>query len=185
MPYRFVDETFDCILQTKKCKMCRRKVTLGLDLCWQHARMEYKVKMGESRIPNAGKGLFAMRPFKKNEWICPYGGEHITEKTLDRRYPGDALGAYVEKVDKNTFYDAACRRGIGSIANGSPTSQNSNVVAMTRYVGKSPWLRATRNIRTGEELINNYGDEYFLGNISSNVTRYMRPKRSSRRSRKS
>ena len=78
MPYRFDGGGHTCELETRRCAHpggCARQVTLGLPLCWQHTRLALGLRVAESTIPNAGKGLFALRDFAKDEWICDYGGD--------------------------------------------------------------------------------------------------------------
>lgn len=136
--------------------------------------MQYGVRVAPSTIPNAGRGLFAMRDFAQGDVVCPYGGRLMNAEELERLYPGDTLAPYVEKIDANTFRDAACVRGIGSMANGMPRKRQSNVETFVRR-DRTPWLRALRRIPRGAELINHYADEYFSHpDIHTSRTRYVR-----------
>lgn len=177
MPYRFTSPTHSCILETHTCEWkggCRRKVAIGLPLCWQHSRLEYGVKVAPSTIKGGGKGLFATKEFEKGKRICPYGGRLLTRAELDRLYPGKHLAPYAENVSKEYVRDAACVRGIGSMANGVPRKKESNAETYVS-TNRAPWLRATKRIKEGEEILNHYGPEYFEDpDIHTSKTRYVR-----------
>ena len=183
MPYRFDGGGHTCELETRRCAHpggCKRAVTLGLPLCWQHTRLALGLRVAESTIPNAGKGLFALRDFAKDEWICDYGGELMSMAALHARYPGDAVAPYGEQISTNRGTDAACVRGLGSMANGVARKRDANAKTQTRVPGRTPWLRALRRIRAGEEILNHYGPEYFAGDIASTTT-YVRRRKSPKR----
>lgn len=178
MPYIFSTDHFSCQLETRPCEWeagCKRKVTIGLSLCWQHSRIKYGVAVAPSRIADAGKGLFAVRDFAKGEFICPYGGRLLTQAQLDRLYPEDALAPYVEDLHNGYYRDAACVRGIGSLGNGSSRKADSNAEAYLR-TARTPWLRALKRIDEGDEIIIHYGRQYFAEDIHTSVTRYRRPR---------
>ena len=106
----------------------------------------------------------------------------MTGADLERRYPNDQLAPYAVMVARNVYFDAACARGIGSVANGAMSRASSNVViAMHKGV---PWLRSTATTAEGAEIINSYGRRYFDGNIDVSQTCRCGsgPKRNERRS---
>ena len=130
----------------------------------------YRVKIRQSTIPGAGKGVFAVREFEEDESICPCIVESITQNCLDQRYDEDETAPYAITDRRRRYIDSACRRGIGSMANGrfraDGTSRVLNahnaVVEPRRAQGR--WLRATKPIAAGGEIFVYYGDEYVLGN---------------------
>lgn len=184
-----------CSGRTSRNQRCSRRVCIGLPLCWQHAKKVYGVRVANSALH--GKGLFAATPFSRGDWICPYGGEVITLAQMNGRYPGDCVAPY-GMCDGNRCEDGAVRRGVGTIANGEgPPGRriqtNSETVVFTRYdqvleprrtrlqqegampVRGSMWVRATRNIPAGTEIIMNYGDEYWEdGPPTTHRTKYRR-----------
>ena len=97
-----------------------------------------------------------------------------------RATPGDAVAPYGEQISTNRGTDAACVRGLGSMANGVARKRDANARTQTRVPGRTPWLRANRRIRAGEEILNHYGPEYFQGDIASTTT-YVRRRKSPRR----
>lgn len=189
MPYVFLSPTHSCMLETHRCEattaygQCRRRVTIGLPLCWQHSQQVYGVRMAPSTIAGAGRGLFATRDFQRGEVVCPYGGRLLTAGEVEQLYPGDTLAPYVERLSGKAARDAACVRGIGSMANGMPRREDSNAETFVRR-NRVPWLRAIRRIRQGEEIFNHYGAEYFEdANVQTSTTKYVRSS-GSRRSRR-
>lgn len=177
MPYEFSSQTHTCLLETHTCEWkngCKRRVAIGLPLCWQHSRKQYGVRTGPSSIPGAGKGLFAVRDFAKGDVICPYGGRLLTGEQVERLYPGETLAPYVERVSRDVYRDAACVRGIGSVANGMRLKSESNAETFVRRT-RVPWLRALKHIPEGTEILNHYGNEYFSHpNIHTSTTRRVR-----------
>ena len=166
---------FACFLERKQCRYkcknglpCSRMVSIGLPHCYHHTIAKYGIVVKDS--PNRGKGLFATKTIRANKWICPYEGAYIDPHVMEERYPGNTVGEYaVENV-----WDAACKRGIGSLANTSsgPHEPNNAVIAY-RNVGASQklWLKSTQDIAIGREILANYGQQYELGVVQSKTYR--------------
>ena len=162
-----------CDAVTKRGERCKRKVIIGLPFCWSHLLSNKHLRIKDSLIPNAGKGLFVedkSKPedaiiFKKGDKILDYVGEVVTMEELDNRYGEENTAPYGVAINKkaNRYEDAACRRGAGSLINqGTPTG-------LTKYncdlkVGGQKKdkiiIKATANIKNGRELYTNYGEEY-------------------------
>lgn len=150
---------------------CRNRTCFGFPMCWVHNKTVHGVRVMQSTIPNSGKGLFATRPIASGAWICPYGGEEVDDACIDLRYAGNATAPYADQLNNGTNLDAACERGIGSMAqgkfgaNGKSLAKNRhNAEGVSRRIGgrRTIWLRATRAIATGAEIFHYYGDEYRL-----------------------
>lgn len=111
-----------------------------------------------SEIPNAGRGLFAARAFKKGEIIGFYGG-NVTEDTS-----GDISYTLTIKVNGNAekivdakgieTHDQAKSRGDVHMANDLPEFSNA-------YFTVFGFMRALEDIEKGEELYVSYGWEYW------------------------
>jgi hypothetical protein len=157
-------------------QQCKRRCVIGLLCCHSHLPSKYHdIEVRASLIPNSGKGIFVKdktRPagaiiFRAGDTICPYYGELINQATLDRRYgprqpnnPEDELTApYAVEVNRGQYEDAALKRGVGSLINhnprrlfncrlGNPNSQN--------HIS----IKATKNIRNGDEMYVDYGNAY-------------------------
>jgi SET domain-containing protein len=128
-----------------------------------------------STIPQAGKGLFVLdkkQPIgtvliKKAQTVCPYGGELIDKDTLEKRY-GNKTAPYAVQLSKTSFRDGGCARGVGSLLNHD--SRRANVTFSVNQNSKTVSIKATRNLKNGEELFINYGREYTMRDGSKYVT---------------
>lgn len=159
----FENESFQCILECSQCdyilengNRCKRRVCIGAPTCWQHTIILYGVKVKKSNIENAGSGLFTTKPFIRNEFICPYIGEMISEDCLESRYPADQTAPYAtQAITDDEYIDSACLRGIGSLANFA-NIKNAKIVEYNDEV----WLQAIKYIRANEEILVDYGPFY-------------------------
>lgn len=140
-------------------------VCIGLPYCWQHSEIKLRLRIADSTIPNAGKGLFAHDPsaakgkpvFRKGDIIVSYTGEKVSRKDFNRRYPGDITAAYALAHRNGTGIDSACKRGIASLANaGTQKTANSQYALLD---GKY-YVECTRDIRHGQEILVDYGSDY-------------------------
>lgn len=176
------EQEFHCNLQCMRCEglkrdgsQCTRTTCKHLPMCYQHIG-ELGLRVGTSNIPNAGLGLFATRNFGINELIAPYFGELLTYQQLERRYGygDDGVAVYAANKSKNVrnqhkslVIDAACRRSLASYINSKVTGVRGGRrghPTNCRFVNSTPTtinVRATRNIRAGEEFILDYKANYF------------------------
>ena len=194
MPYEFIfsvldpvtggmSERFVCLMKTARCRgtnkdgsRCSRKVTFGLPLCWTHMTKERFLKVRPSTIPNAGKGLFAHRPghvppvFFAGDEIVRYDGQIISSDLAQARY-GDHTAPYGALIDATHVEDAACKRGVGAIANhASPSATNAKLWVVDGKIV----LYAERDIFHGQEIFLNYGADYGFDDPTSYRTKYVR-----------
>jgi hypothetical protein len=130
------------------------------------------VAVGKSNTPRAGKGLFAMRDFQRNEFITFYDGTLVDRKTaLELRrtghdthvrciyFLGDCINGY---NGKNIQYG----HGGASIAN---DLFNANNCRLENSLDNKVWLRANRDIEKHEELGYSYGKQYWARSSSTPV----------------
>lgn len=117
------------------------------------------MRVKKSQIPKAGLGLYAERLFKKDEQICEYTGEKLTVAQYDKRYGADAMGSYGLQLNDKYVIDAAkTTSGVARYAcdfHGSRRRPNAEYVSDTGHV----YIVATRDIKVGEEICTDYGDE--------------------------
>ena len=192
MPYNFTfqeDDTarFSCPLVKGRCsfvnprteKRCERTQYLGFDVCWQHLRIKYKIRIAQTTLKGvSGRGLFAFNNtnnkdivFKSNDNIITYRGQPVSADDLEQRY-GDKTAPYAVVINKTSFIDAGCERGVGSFANHKPRSRAN--AKLSFYKGVIT-LKATKNIRNGDEIFVSYGDVYRLNEEGvSHQTKYVR-----------
>jgi hypothetical protein len=177
---------FQCTLQGERCHetgrnghQCKNRTVIGLPYCWVHLLTIKHLRLLPSTIPDAGKGLFAMKRkgaaneilFRKDDKIIEYYGERITQAELDERY-GDYTAPYAIDIgDDNDYEDAACQRGIGAMANHAPKARSNAELQVEQVTpAKNTWrviLRATKNIANNREIFVNYGTNYLFNDGST------------------
>ena len=176
--FRSDDTNWDAPLQTQQCEFtktdghrCRNRVVIGAPLCWIHRKQAQHVQVKESHIEGAGKGVFATNGtnnhaivFHKDDVLFPYHGEHINEEELQRRYEDHTApyGVKLRVAGRTLYEDGALKRGIGSLPNHG-NQRHSNITFYTAYPRNGEPItkeKATKNIRNGDELLVNYGNEY-------------------------
>lgn len=143
-----------------------------------------------------GKGVFALRPFRRGEWIMDYQGELISHDEADRRYDDLAMGrhhTFLFAIDSHWVLDGAVGGDASRFIN---HSCEPNCEAIT--VGRGIEIIAMRAIAAGEELTYDYAYER-LGDEDARIEKLYRcrcgsarcrgsilePKRAQRRSAKS
>jgi hypothetical protein len=187
MPYVFdfqgPEANFRCDLTCEQCTAhsasgarCKRVVCIGLPYCWQHSRSVSHVTIKDGVH---GKGLFAWAPgggharvFRTGDPLVVYGGEHLATAQIEQRYGLHTTAPYALQLTQNHIVDAACKRGIGSIANAPRgTSKKTNAKYAMNNVTGIMMLRATRPIYGGQEIVVGYGGGYWAGHKGAHMTR--------------
>ena len=136
---------------------CKRRVCIGTPVCYSH-RDGLAVK--QSTIPSAGKGLFVTKDIKKNSVIGSYEGEMRTLEQNYARYQG-GNAPYAASAPPGVV-DAACRRGILSMANASKQRRHTNAKLSNRVNSTGGVnVRSTKKIKRGSEVILYYGKSYW------------------------
>jgi len=111
-----------------------------------YGMQKFTVKRGVN-----GLGLFTNVAMKKGDKIIEYIGEKITPEEADRRG-----GKYLFEVDKKLTLDGKARSNIARYINHSCVPN-----AEAEVDGKQVFIYAKKKIEAGEELLYNYGKEYF------------------------
>ena len=185
MRFSFTDKTdnhvlFQGTLECQQCEFmkpdgtqCKRRTCKALPYCYQHTEKALGVKIADSLIPHAGKGLFATKEFRgsinQKKWIAPVDGEHLTRPQIDARYTPLATAPYtVENGAIN--YDGALKRYVGHYSNSLFGAANRSKLTGTNAViglhNQVPWLKAQvgKTIQPGREILTYYGNKYKLEN---------------------
>jgi len=165
------DTHFQAKLQSKQCedstknnKRCKHYCVIGSPYCYVHLMYKHSLRIKESTIPEAGLGLFAIDAldsksndiiFKKGKTIVKYSGEIIDKDELISRY-SNKTAPYTIQVSKNRYEDGSVVRGVGSLANTKPNHNNATI-SISNGTAK---LKATKNIRNGDEIFLSYGKSY-------------------------
>lgn len=127
-----------------------------------------KVYVAASRIPSAGKGLFAKQPIRKGEDICFYSGRLIDSTDCKFEDPSYVVEFELGRGFKlvGDFADQAPGIYANSVhPENDDVTQNARFVLSSKQVlqagrGRFP-LRAIKDIACKEEIIVNYGKNYW------------------------
>ena len=104
---------------------------------------------------SSGLGLFATRPFKKGERIIEYIG-----RTLTNAEEYSSRSKYLFEVNSRKTIDGAVRTNIARYINHS-CKPNCEPEIERGHI----YIDAIKNIKAGEELVYDYGEEYFNEHI--------------------
>lgn len=126
------------------------------------ALLEKKVKIKLSQLPNAGKGLFATDFIPKNTRIVEYKGKITTWKEVD---DNDGNNGYIYYVKRNHVIDASSYpSALARYANDAKGLQRvKGIKNNAEYVeeGLKVFIEAKKDIPAGEEILVEYGKEYW------------------------
>jgi hypothetical protein len=135
------------------------------------ATLGHGVELAESTIPDAGNGVFATRPFLNGEWITEYSGKLISKQEaaeLEKEWKSSHI-----YNARGSIYDALQIElkegvGLGGFANAVggpsnvPKSRRNCILAVREgQPNRKGYLRATKDIKVGDELITDYGNGYW------------------------
>ena len=107
------------------------------------------------RRSSTGLGMFALRPIPKGKRIAEYTGPFVPNEEVERRG-----GKYFFEVSRKQSIDGSGRSNIARYINHS-CKPNAEAIISHRRV----WIWSTKNIKPGEEIAYDYGEEYFEGVI--------------------
>lgn len=113
-----------------------------------HHFKKVKVKRGLN-----GLGLFADEDIKKGEMIIEYIGNILTDKETDK-IPDSR---YIFSVSKNYNTDGTPRWNLARYCNHSCDGNAESDVKKKRV-----FIKAIKNIKKGDEIVYDYGEEYFV-----------------------
>lgn len=97
-----------------------------------------------------GLGLFALTPLRANKKIIEYIGPIITSEEASK-----SNSKYLFELDDNRTIDGSSRKNIARYIN---HSCEPNAKAFT--TGKRIWIWLLRNLKAGEEITIDYGEQY-------------------------
>jgi hypothetical protein len=101
-----------------------------------------------------GLGLFATAPIDNGAFIIAYRGRRISNAQAARL---EARGArYLYEINSRWTIDGSTRRNIARYANHSCRPNAESDVVKGKVI-----LRAIKNIKPGDEITYDYGEEYF------------------------
>jgi hypothetical protein len=122
-----------------------------------YATIDHGVIVKQSNIDQAGRGLFADRPFEKGELVTKYDGQMLRDESdaCHVQVQTHVLCANVHprgignKVYVNGDHEPVSGRGGGSFINHQRSGVNVEFVA----IEKEAFVVATQHIKKGDELM--------------------------------
>jgi SET domain-containing protein len=149
-------------LRAEACMLLRTTQQCALSPTEHHHMTSSKARRRGPRIVVRrsgihGRGVFARRLIHEDETVCEYRGEIISEAELARRYPEDMEGlnhTFAFGVEHDHNIDGGAK---GNIARWINHSCGPNCDTFEK--DKRIFVRAIRDIRTGEELSYDYNIE--------------------------
>jgi uncharacterized protein len=124
------------------------------------------LEIKKSKIPGAGKGLFATGVFKRGDQVIEYTGENITWAECKRRNELlDGVGAYYfyvsprKCVDAQNVLDSLAR--YANDAAGLVRIEGIKNNSRFEVIKGKPYIIASRTIKPGDEILVGYGKEYW------------------------
>jgi len=154
-----------CTAETREKRRCTRRTCIYGPFCWQHTNKFEKLKVASSVF--GGRGLFCFGPprevvFRKSDIIAEYTGDVLTPQELERIYPGDTLAEYTVQTPNRIVDAKRTNAGVARYANDcrgriKRGMCNAEFVEKRRRI----YLRALRNISSGDEILVSYGEEYW------------------------
>ena len=107
------------------------------------------------RRSKAGLGLFATKFIPKGKRIIEYTGPRISNEEVE-----NSNGKYFFGVNKKWSIDGSGRANIARYINHSCRPNAEAIISRGRV-----WIWSRKNIQPGDEIVYDYGREYFDGII--------------------
>jgi hypothetical protein len=186
-------QVFECNIVCRQCtetcnngETCRNRVCIGTPLCWMHLLKKNNLRILQSSIAGAGKGLFAVKRFakpneilfNKGDVIVRYHGDHVLRSMVDERYGQHNTAPYAIQIGATEMAeDAGCKRGIGSIANhASSFKKGKNAEYEIRDEGdlQHVVLVSKRPIHNMTEILVDYGSDFIINEPNVKVRTFRR-----------
>lgn len=154
-----------------RVRNCKNRTKLYPKYCWVHTASTVGLKIKDSNIPGAGKGLFATKNLPEDTEIrYARNKDQLTQAQITRRYNGgnQPYGLCNNIRSDNRCWDALpFRSGLGRWVNdirGTNREPNSDFLIPRRTrqnPNTKPVVKLDRAVRKGEEILTDYGDAYW------------------------
>ena len=159
-----IQQTERCHATTKRRganTRCKHRTTRST-MCWQHLQALKQLRIKTSPIKNAKLGLFTTDDIDKGSIIAKYTGDVVIDKDPDFHSP------YALQIAPTKYIDASrSNTAEGRYANDALNNQayDNNAELLYNKRGRYGYLKATRDIWKGEEILTSYGDDYWSKDI--------------------
>lgn len=124
------------------------------------------LEVKESSLPGCGKGLFTKVDVTKGDLIVEYVGENITwAQALKRNEKHAEQAPYLFYISAKNCVDA--EHVLSSLARYANDAKGHTKIKgisnNSEYciIDKKPFIKATKNIKAGDEILVSYGKEYW------------------------
>ena len=117
--------------------------------------MDQEVNSYRVRRSKTGLGLFATEYIPKGKRIIEYTGPRISNDQVEK-----STGKYFFGVNQQWSIDGSSRDNVARYINHSCQPNAEALISRGRV-----WIWSRKNIRPGEEIVYDYGKEYFDGII--------------------
>ena len=144
-----------CTSSNCKGTQCKSRTKYGI-YCWTHLRAKQALRIKQSQIANAGKGLYAAKTFSKGEEVAKYTGDRIATDMVDKR------SMYVLELSRKVCLDAArTNTAPGRMLNDSRgTGKCPNCAFVIDTRNKTARILTTKRVMEGDEFLVSYGAQY-------------------------
>jgi SET domain-containing protein len=126
------------------------------------ALLEKHLMVKKSSLPQAGKGLFTRTDIPKGTRIVEYKGRIQPWREVKDQ---DGVNGYLMYINRNVVINALpAKKTLGRYANDARgIIRKAGFRNNAEYIseGRRCYIDATRNIKAGEEILVNYGREYW------------------------
>jgi hypothetical protein len=146
-----------CTSNNKSGFQCKSKTCNG-EFCWNHLLSQAGLRIKQSKIRGAGKGLFAMKDFPAQTTVTQYTGDYVPGN-------GDDYGGsnYVFELSQQLAIDAArTNTAPGRMINDANGSGlGNNCTWATDHRNKTVRIVTTKLVKKGSEFFISYGPLYW------------------------
>ena len=113
---------------------------------------QYMFKKVKAKRGLAGLGLFALEDIKKGEKIIEYVGKILNKQEAENA----PANMYLFEVNRNKTIDGSVRWNIARYCNHSCDGNAESEIRKGRV-----YILATKNIKAGDEIVYDYGEEFY------------------------
>lgn len=148
-------------MKSKKTKILNNisKKVKDLNKSSKNKLPDHHFKMVKVKRGLSGLGLFAEEDIKKGETIIEYIGEILNKEEADKR----VTSQYLFEINRNKTIDGTPRWNIARYCNHAcPSVANAESDIKKGRV----FISALKNIKKGDEIVYDYGEEFVLEHIA-------------------
>ena len=120
---------------------------------------DHHFKLVKAKRGLAGLGLFAEEPIKKGELIIEYIGNILNKEEADKK----TTSQYLFEITRNKTIDGSPRWNIARYCN---HACNNAANAESDIKKGRVFIKAIKNIKEGEEIVYDYGEEFVKEHIA-------------------